>query len=792
MPTHAKQEPAPVRAEPPGPLEELALRRRIEPEVVAAAVRRQEGTLRALINRSPMANDAGTVEDILDTYRERSPGEVQRHAGRIAAALTDLRVAEELLGRRRGQRQWRAIGIAVSATLYLAGYLVVDVATGSGPAPTEAPPGWLGVLFWADIICFLVAGYLGIWAGRDAFRKVADADNAEEKRLTEEIKALTAEMDQVVESEWVRPLVAQTVYARRSPTFSSTLKLEDPVRLSGTSFEVLETQAHRQVDELVSGAAGTSIGLCGPRGVGKTTLISKVCHSSSGQADPPVIGVCVSAPVLYTPRDFLATTYARLVREVKQKIPDVAPRSTAPEVPLVRHKSLWLVILVVGIGALAILIQQQDLVGPLVDLYRPENMRREPLVPALSAVFLFLLIASALAFRSRRRSRVRRTEQSWPEAMREKLVSAARILKADVATTAASRTSAGLLGASMEQAGSVQESRGIVSYPDLVDDFKDFIRLLVAGSFRVHIGVDELDKLAPDDARTFLNSIKAVFFVDGAHFLISVSEDAMSDFERRGLPVRDAFDSSLDEVVQVDELNVEQSMRLLYMRGEQSFPLSFGALCHCLAGGLPRELLRVARRLVRHNAQMHGEDHGRMAPLCARLLDDDLTAKSAALWVVARRLSVDPYAMRFRTWLSVSDDRRSRPDQLLRTCREYLDFPSVDPKEFSTNQEWSGQVEQLGALALEHAGYQYFAATLLEFFSSSADVAFQEALAPGAGAGSLETLSSARARFADDPRLAWDLVSKFRDDHGMVPVLPVPLEGWKLPTPSLRLATTSG
>ena len=62
------------------------------------------------------------------------------------------------------------------------------------------------------------------------------------------------------------------------------------------------------------------------------------------------------------------------------------------------------------------------------------------------------------------------------------------------------------------------------------------------GSFL--IGIDELDKLTPDQARTFLNGAKAFFGIPGASFVVSVSEDAMSDFERRRLPIRDAFDSA--------------------------------------------------------------------------------------------------------------------------------------------------------------------------------------------------------------------------------------------------------
>lgn len=148
---------------------------------------------------------------------------------------------------------------------------------------------------------------------------------------------------------------------------------------------------------------------------------------------------------------------------------------------------------------------------------------------------------------------------------------------------------------------------------------------------------------AGSSGRGILNGLKAIFGLDNTHFLVSVSEDAMSDFERRGLPIRDAFDSSLDEVARIDELTVEESMRLLSECGNYDFPQSFGALCHCLSGGLPRELLRGARQLVRHNARIRsGSQYGQMKPLCEHLIAGDLEAKSDALWVVARGINVEP------------------------------------------------------------------------------------------------------------------------------------------------------
>lgn len=71
------------------------------------------------------------------------------------------------------------------------------------------------------------------------------------------------------------------------------------------------------------------------------------------------------------------------------------------------------------------------------------------------------------------------------------------------------------------------------------------------------------------DAQKFLNGIRALLGTDEYFYLISVSENAMSSFERRGLPIRDAFDSSFDKIVYLDYLDYQVSQRRLNPRGRR-------------------------------------------------------------------------------------------------------------------------------------------------------------------------------------------------------------------------------
>ena len=131
-----------------------------------------------------------------------------------------------------------------------------------------------------------------------------------------------------------------------------------------------------------------------------------------------------------------------------------------------------------------------------------------------------------------------------------------------------------------------------------VDVHRELEELIQAVGRPVVIAIDELDKMDSDeDAIRFLNRIKPLFQAAQCSFIVSISESAWARFERRGLPGRDAFDSSFDEVVHIAHMTPIQSVELLTTRTKEISVLQALA-CHCLSGGLARELLRSARRLA--------------------------------------------------------------------------------------------------------------------------------------------------------------------------------------------------
>jgi hypothetical protein len=150
----------------------------------------------------------------------------------------------------------------------------------------------------------------------------------------------------------------------------------------------------------------------------------------------------------------------------------------------------------------------------------------------------------------------------------------------------------------------VEQAAGL---PELVARFREFAGRMadwnqsqdgrVEG--RVIICIDEMDKIRESDrAVGFLNDIKAIFDVRGCLYLVSLSDDAMTVLAEKTPAIRTAFDSTFDELISVGTMTYAEAEKLLDQRVISVVPRPFLALCHVLAGGVPRELIRAVRDLI--------------------------------------------------------------------------------------------------------------------------------------------------------------------------------------------------
>lgn len=317
-----------------------------------------------------------------------------------------------------------------------------------------------------------------------------------------------------------------------------------------------------------------------------------------------------------------------------------------------------------------------------------------------------------------------------------------------------------------------------LSYPEIVSEFRDFARAVAAearrGGSRVFIGIDELDKIGtPEQAERFLNEIKGIFGIPHVYFMVSVSDDALNAFERRGLPLRDAFDSSFDEIIEVTSLSYAESRRLLYRR-IIGLTEPYVALCHCLSGGLARDLIRAARQVTRaaqtlssgteHIPDEHDEGTAafayqllrqrqvRQAPVlstvCTVVVTDDLRRKLRA---VAHLATATP-----------SGQSRDLQHKLgvaagyLQTGEHALTIVDV------LSPPVTGEPDLVTALRLDLAAYAYYCATLQDVFTGMLDAAQMTKATSTASPGSFDALAAARHAFTLDPHLAWRSITEFR------------------------------
>jgi hypothetical protein len=305
--------------------------------------------------------------------------------------------------------------------------------------------------------------------------------------------------------------------------------------------------------------------------------------------------------------------------------------------------------------------------------------------------------------------------------------------------------------------------------PQLVAEFREFAARVTQAGLTVVVGIDELDKIERDsDARRFVNDLKTVFGIPGAFFLISISEDAMADFERRGMPFRDAFDSALDEVVRVGYLTFDEAREVLRRR-VIGIPIPFIGLAYALSGGLARELVRVTRHIV-------DLELGQLTRTAHGLVQADLAGKVSSLMLMLAAREGTEEVVR---WCANLRTDPVGAVHLLQHCADVAEL-TVGAGETAADRPLR--------LARELAAYEYLCATVLEYFvddraetdwqrieggCAGTDEAGQGRRPLGEG-GCLDDLAAARQAFSVSPWLAWNRVSVFRRQWGMdvLPALP--------------------
>ncbi|WP_143447090.1 hypothetical protein [Kibdelosporangium aridum] len=296
-------------------------------------------------------------------------------------------------------------------------------------------------------------------------------------------------------------------------------------------------------------------------------------------------------------------------------------------------------------------------------------------------------------------------------------------------------------GTDMSMTRSLAKAEQPWTHPEVVGRLRDFFELsidVLANQISgIVVTIDDVDKIAdPDEAHQFLNEIKGVFGVPHCLFLVSVSDDALTSFERRGIPARDAFDSAFTSMINVRPFTLEQSRTWLAHRA-LGIPEPFVWLCHCMSGGLPRDLGRVA--LTLYDLQ---RDHSQLSSVTHAMLAQDLDIKTRAFAQTAKPLP--------RTG---DDDPHTLIKHLSNVPLNYhLDLASLAQRIWPDTD--SPLDTELARLRAEVACYLVFCQTIAEIFHDQLD--------PVGKVDAVTALAKVRQHMALDTPLAWNVLMDFR------------------------------
>ncbi len=199
------------------------------------------------------------------------------------------------------------IGIPVVIVALIAGSIYLGYFKGLGVTKT-------GVVSVISILVLCIAAF-GVYTiqndkfetGRTRFIK-DQRENGPPSNTRMLLTQLKDEIASTLFEHGVLPVTRTVIDHWITPSYGTSISFSVPPSLSASLIpgDEVQTAALIKLQFLLRAMSGGSIGIAGPRGAGKSTLIASVCSDSMRELDgKKVLTVSTSAPVEYQARDFI-------------------------------------------------------------------------------------------------------------------------------------------------------------------------------------------------------------------------------------------------------------------------------------------------------------------------------------------------------------------------------------------------------------------------------------------------------------------------------------------------------
>ena len=552
---------------------------------------------------------------------------------------------------------------------------------------------------------------------------------------------------------------------RLNPSYDTQLKRLDAPGLSeifDPHYEII-TKSKEKLTRLLEIMPGGSIGISGSRGAGKTTLLSSFCKYPINEIKGlPVLSVMTSAPVEYKARDFILYIFALVCKEVLylkgEKLPSSWDKTDFIKRPklnsfytslqIIQNYKIIIAIFLLVIF-LSVMIHYLNLIFDFV--YKPTFLFSSWTELDIYIWSFILISLSILMYFGRIQFKhILNNDQKSSDIIVNDALRYLHLIRFQSSFSSGWSGSLNIPIALEGRLNSVTTlSQNQLTLPEITHYFHEFLGL-IKQEYTVIIGIDELDKLqSSKEANRFLNEIKGIFGIDNCFFLISVSENALSSFDRRGLPFRDIFDSSFDEIIYVHYLELEEAKNLIARR-VIGLPIPFVCFCYSMSGGLARDLIRICRNI---KELMHADsDNNHLSTLCSTIIKTEIKSTLRAVFTEAKEIKSEPDVTHFL-----------RKVYQIQTSIEISNNISELYSILKENENIQYNSYELDFLKNELESYLYFSITILEFFSNYTDKSTEKY----ENSKLFEDLATSRQFLAVNPKIAKSIITEFRKSNKM-------------------------